>query len=182
MADEQLRRLSSGFFDSALAFFQLNAGLDCARHDQVGMSKGVISDDVAGFEEIAHDVRPALHIAPNQEKSSVHTIFLQNFHQAQGMRIVGPIVIGERNLLADGRGAHERRTEALGPWRHRLVGSDTCGGHGNSGANERTKHGAAIVNPRRTSVRVDSALENFEPTMGCANEQQPTAETQPPAC
>ena len=44
---KQLRRLSGGFFDSALAFFQLNAGLDCARNDQMGMSKGVISDGVA---------------------------------------------------------------------------------------------------------------------------------------
>ena len=63
------------------------------------MSEGVVPDHMSGLHQFANDVRPLLHIASDQKKRGVNIVPGQNVQQAQGVRIVGPIIVGERQLL-----------------------------------------------------------------------------------
>jgi len=91
---EKVRGLRDGVLQGVAALGELPADLDFALEDQEGMSEGVIADDVAGLDNLADDLRMLLHVAPDQEKSRVYIVFRQDFEQAQGVRIVGTVVVG----------------------------------------------------------------------------------------
>ena len=63
------------------------------------MGEGMVSDHVSGFHQFANDVRPLLHVAADQEKCGVNIVPGQDFQQAQGVRIVGPVIVSERQLF-----------------------------------------------------------------------------------
>ena len=64
------------------------------------MSEGVIAHDVSRFDDFAGNIGPLLHVASDQKKSRANVVLRQDFQQAQRVRIVGPVVIGERELLS----------------------------------------------------------------------------------
>ncbi len=63
------------------------------------MRERMISHHVPGFHKIAHDVGALLHIPANEEKRGPHILPRQNLHQSQRIRIVGAVVVGERDLF-----------------------------------------------------------------------------------
>ena len=69
-----------------------------------------------GFEEFAYDVGSTLHdIARSRKKVACTPSFSQNFHQAQGVRIVRSIVVGERNLLSGSEARQRTCARTIGP-------------------------------------------------------------------
>ena len=60
----------------------------------------MIAHDVSRADDFATNVGPLLHIAPNQEESRTNLMLSQDLQKTQRMRIVGPVIIGERDLLA----------------------------------------------------------------------------------
>ena len=71
------------------------------------MSEGVVADDVAGLDDFADDFRTLLDVASDQKKSCVHVVLGEDFQQAQGVRIVGAVVVGERDLARAARQSGE---------------------------------------------------------------------------
>ncbi len=59
----------------------------------------MVSNHVSGLYQFANDVRSLLHVAADQEKCCVDIVPGQHFQQAQGVRIVGPVIVSERQLF-----------------------------------------------------------------------------------
>ena len=93
------------------------------------MREGVVADDVAGVDNFAGDFRTLLHVASDQKKSRVHAVFGEDFEQAQRVRIVGAVVVGQRDLTRAARQAGESLPIPLPRRRHGLIagGNSGCG-------------------------------------------------------
>ncbi len=63
------------------------------------MCERVVADDVSGLDDLTRNLGPLLHVASDQKKSCVHVVLGQYFQQAQRVRIVRAIVVGERELF-----------------------------------------------------------------------------------
>ena len=69
------------------------------------MREGVIADHVSGLDDFADDVGALLDVASNHEKGCVYVVLREDFEQAQRVRIVGAVVVSQRDLPgATGRG------------------------------------------------------------------------------
>ena len=67
----------------------------------------MIAHNVASLNNFAGDVRTLLHIAPDQKKSCLHAMPGENFQQSQSVRIIGAVVVGQRNLPRAARQSSE---------------------------------------------------------------------------
>ncbi len=71
-----------------------------ALEDQKRMSEGVVTDNVAGLDDLAGNLGLLLDVASNQEKSGVHVVLCEDFQQAQGVRVVGAVVVASARFGA----------------------------------------------------------------------------------
>ena len=110
------------------------------------MREGVVADNVAGLDDFAGDFRTLPHIASNQKKSRVHVVLGENFQQAQRVRIVGAVVVGQRDLPRSARQSREGSPIPLPRRRHGLITRGN-GGRGGDGSQGEGEH-AGIVNCR----------------------------------
>lgn len=62
------------------------------------MSEGVIADDVTGVDNLAGEIGALLDIASDEKESRLNLVFGEDFEQAQSVRVVGAIVVGESEL------------------------------------------------------------------------------------
>src|SRR5581483_12337760 len=69
---KQVRMLSNGVRNRALALQNLISYLYTRFKNQQWMCKRMIPNNVAGLNQITHDVRPLLNKLPNQKKRSPH--------------------------------------------------------------------------------------------------------------
>ena len=81
------------------ASFKLSSYLACGLEGKQGMRERVIPNYVPSLCHLARDVRPLLHKASDQEKRSADIVPCQNLQQAQRVRIVGAVIVGQRELL-----------------------------------------------------------------------------------
>src|SRR5258707_9192050 len=122
------------------------------------MRKGMIADHVSASDNFSRNVRPPLHILPNQKKSGAYLVFAQDVEQPQRVRIIRPVVKREGEALATWRSA-ERSPEPLPHRRHGLV-SGRNGRTGRSGSGDGdAKHGGIVNAPDRAIRRMHN-LEN----------------------
>ena len=85
------------------------------------MIEGMVPDHMPGFHQLANNIRTLLRVAADQEKCGVDIVPGKDFQQAQGMRIVGPVVISERQLLRPAAQPGEGTAEPLPGRRHGLI-------------------------------------------------------------
>ena len=108
-----------------------------AFEDQKRMGEGVIADDVAGFDDFAGEFRTLLDVASDQKKSRLYAVFGEDFEQAQRVRVVGAVVIGQRDLARAARQAGESFAQPLSGRGHGLVAGGNRGCGGDAGAERR---------------------------------------------
>src|SRR5271166_4367000 len=108
-------------FQSLMAIGQLGAGLRFRLENEQWMRYRVIADDVSRRRDGARDVGPLANITSDHEERRRHVVLRQHVEQVKRVRIVRPIIIGERNLLASTRAAGKCSPEPLSSRRHRLV-------------------------------------------------------------
>src|SRR5689334_9273144 len=102
------------------------------------MSEGMIREDVPAVLDLKCNVRPLANIAANHKKRGMNVVLRENFEEIEGVRIVRPIVKGERNLLRSRREMRECATEPLAGGRHGLVSSSN---RGRTGSQHGKEHG-----------------------------------------
>ena len=83
----------------ALTIFELCSEFAPTPESEQGMSKGVVPDHMSGFHQFANNVGTLLHVTSDEEKCGVNIVPGQDIQQALSMRIVGTVVISERQLL-----------------------------------------------------------------------------------
>ena len=110
----------------------------------------MITNDVASPNDLACDVGTLLHEAADQEKSCMHIVAGKDLQQAQGVRIVGTIIIGERDLLAAASQAGECAPVPLPRGRHRLI-SCSDGAERRATSQDKAEH-AGIVSDCRMQI------------------------------
>ena len=88
------------------------------------------ADHVARLNDLANDFGPLPHVAADQKKSRVNSVLREHLQQAQRVRVVRAVVIGERELARAARQSGERASIPLAGRRHRLVAGDCDGGCG----------------------------------------------------
>jgi hypothetical protein len=106
------------------------------------MRECMVPNHVAAFRDLRRDFRPLAHIASDEEKRCENVVLRQNIEQIERVRIIWPIVKGERNLLRSARQSVKCPPEPLTGRRHGLIpgsGCSYCSG------NSKAKH-AGIVN------------------------------------
>src|ERR1700693_2834166 len=97
------------------------------------MSEGVVADDVSGLDDLAGNLRLLVDVASDQKKSCVYVVFCENFEQAQGVRVVGAVVVGECELARSGGQSGEGFSVPLRSWSHGLVACENRGCSGDDG-------------------------------------------------
>src|SRR3974390_1668371 len=78
-----------------------------AFESQKRMRESVIAYSVAGLHDAEGDIGAQLRVAPDHEKSGAHVVLREYFQQTQRVRIVGPVVVGEGDLLRPASKASE---------------------------------------------------------------------------
>ena len=109
------------------------------------MREGMIADNVAGLDNLAHDVRTLLHVASNQKKSCVNPVPGEDLQQTQGVRIVGAVVVSQRNLARSARQSRESASIPLPRRRHGLITRRSSSRSRDGTGQSKPKH-AGIVN------------------------------------
>src|SRR6516165_5475538 len=95
------------------------------------MREGVIAYYVSGLNEVTGDIRALSDVASDQEKSCPDIVTGQDLQKAEGVRIVGPVVVGESELLAATPESDKGAAVPLPGWSHGLVASgDSCSRRG----------------------------------------------------
>ena len=108
------------------------------------MREGVVANNVSRSGDRARNVRPLLHVASDQEKRGMHPVPRQQFQQAQRVRIVGAIVVSQRDLPRAARQSRERPAIPLTRRRHGLIArSRRCHGGSCPGDNQ-AQHGEIV--------------------------------------
>jgi len=90
------------------------------------MAEGVIADSMTRPHQLAHDVRPLSYETANDKKRRPHIMLGQNVQQTQRVRIIGAIVVCERQLLGPMAEPGEGAPVPLPRGRHSLVTSGRC--------------------------------------------------------
>ena len=94
----------------------------------------MVPDHVSGLHQFTNNVGALLDVTADQKKCGMNIMPGQDFQQTQSMRIVGAVIVSERQLFLAALQPGERPSEQLPGWRHGLVahggsGGD-CGGGG----------------------------------------------------
>src|SRR5258708_30637446 len=97
------------------------------------MGEGVVSDNMSSLHQFANDVRPLLHVAPDQKKRGVKIVAGQHVQQALGMGVVGSVIVRKRQLLGLAAWPGEGTAKPLAGRRHRLVARGGSGGSSGGG-------------------------------------------------
>ena len=118
---KQARMLASGVTQSLIAMLQLGARFRSRGENQIGMREGVIANDVSCLNQLSHNVGPLLHVLADSKESSAYVLFGQDIEQAQGMRIIGTIVVSKRNLFRSRLQSNKGLSIPLAGGSHRLV-------------------------------------------------------------
>ena len=108
------------------------------------MGEGVIADDVAGADDFMSEIGALLDVASDEKESCVNIMFGEDFEQAQSVRIVGTVVVGESDLASVVRKAGESFAVPLAGGGHGLVGR-YCGGREGCGAGQGESEHMGIV-------------------------------------
>src|SRR6266498_1773941 len=97
-----------------------------------GMCERVIADHVAAFPHFQGNIRPSPNVTSDHKERRMNVVLRQNVEQMHGVRVVWPVVEGQRNLLAPAPQAVERSAKPLSRRRHGLIPSDdrSSGGEG----------------------------------------------------
>src|ERR1035441_11077884 len=96
------------------------------------MRESVGAYNMASLDDLTRDLGTLAHVTSDQKKSCAHVVFRQYLEQAQRVRIVGPVVIGERELLGAARQAREGAAIPLPGGPHRLISGGDSGSSGGS--------------------------------------------------
>ena len=148
------------------AILQLHSGLQRGKKDQIGMAESMIAEHVSGPSQFAYDIRPPIHVAPDEKKCCPDIVSGKNFQQTKSVRIVGTIVISQRQLLGSRLQPSERPAIPLPGWGHRLVAGNNGRCHNTSPEGEAT-HSAAIVNRFSVPLRLCGENRGYS-SLNCA--------------
>ena len=109
------------------------------------MREGVVADDVASLGNFAGDLGTLLYVASDEEKSRVNAMFGEDLEQAQGVGVVGPVVVGEGDLARAMWESGESLSIPLSCRGHGLVadGDSGCGG-GDAGQGQ-SEHAGIVL-------------------------------------
>src|ERR1700688_617644 len=141
---EKIRMPANGALQCVAAFGKFLSNFASALEDQQWMREGMVAHDVSGFDDLPYDFRPFLHIASDQKKSCAHIVLGKDVQQTQGVRIVWPVVVRERDPFAATWQAGERAPVPLSRRRHGLIPRGSNGG--DSGPREHcSKHGRIVI-------------------------------------
>src|SRR5580700_4220002 len=113
--------LSDGVFEGRAAGGEFLANFSRAFESQERMCEGVVADDVAGLDDFAGELGALLDIPSDQKKSRADVVLGEDLQQAQRVRVVGTIVVGQGELLCAARQAGEGAAVPLSGGRHGLV-------------------------------------------------------------
>src|SRR5262249_53905640 len=148
---EERRRSSNGIFQSLATILQLLAQLGSRKKNQVGMAVAVIADRMPRIVNGSRDLRPLAYEFPDQEKGGFGSVAGQYVEQATRMGVVGPVIVGQRNLFRIAT-VGERAPVKLRPWRHGCVSSVT----GNS-----SRRGESGESGKHKSLRQIGVIEDW---------------------
>ncbi len=95
---EEIGIFAYRILQSRAALLKLAPDVTFAFESEQRMREGVIADDVAGLDNLAGDFRALLYVASDQKKSRLNTVSGENFQQAQGMKIIGTVVVSQGEL------------------------------------------------------------------------------------
>src|SRR5262249_54241413 len=104
---EEVRVFADGVFDCFAAVGQFTADFGGAFEKQERGRESGIRNHVTGLHENADDVWALLRVAPVQKKSGLLVVTRENLQQAERVRVVWSVVVGERELLRAWRKAGE---------------------------------------------------------------------------
>ena len=137
--------LSHRIAQRLLAISQLHPGLSRGSKNQIGMAEGMIRDHVPSPHQFERDIRPLPHKAPDDEKCCLHILPGKNLQQTQSVRVVGTIVVSQRQLLGSTLDPSKRSPKPLPRRRLGLIAHSNRRYSNTSPQGEAT-HDAAIVN------------------------------------
>jgi len=110
-------RVSNGLLTS----FEFHSGPGFRGKNQVGMGKRVIPHHVSQIKNLTHNIGSLCDIAADQKESSVHAVFGKNFQEAERMRVVWTIIVGECELARATRKTNQAPPIPLSLGGHRLI-------------------------------------------------------------
>jgi hypothetical protein len=142
---KQIGMLANRILQCRAAFGELPPDFSLAFKNQQGMRESMIADNVAGLDNLAHDIRTLSHVASDQKKSCLHAMLGESFEQAQRVRIVGTIVISQRQLPRARSQSYESSSIPLPGRRHGLITRSSSGRSRDGTGQSKAKH-ARIVN------------------------------------
>jgi len=137
--------LSRGICQCQLAILQLHPSLHRGSKNQIGMAEGMIADGVPGSHQLAHEVRPPIHVPPDEKKCCAHVVPGKNVQHMQSVRVVGAIVVSQRQLPGPRFESGKGSAIPLPGRCHGLIANCT-GCDGNTNRKGGATHNAAIVN------------------------------------
>jgi len=140
---EEIGMFANCVFESRAAGGEFLANFSRAFESQQGMGEGVVADDVAGLDDLAGELGALVDVASDQEKSCVDIVLREDFQQAQGVWVVGAIIVSQCELPGSARQAGEGAAEPLSGGRHGLVAGGGQGGGGCRGEHG-SEHGGIV--------------------------------------
>ena len=155
--------LSHRIHQGQLAIPQLHRGLARRSKDQIRMAESMIANHVSCLNQLTCDIRPLLHVAPDQKKCCLHVVPGQNLQQTQRVWVVRTIVESQRQLPGSPLQPGKSPTTPLPGRRHRLVASRDGRCCYETRADDEATHNVAIVNCFSASV-----------TLGCTGVTLPS--------
>lgn len=108
------------------------------------MIPSVIADGMSSLDNAANDVRPLLHVFSDQEERCLRAMLREHIEQLAGVRIVGPIVIGQRQSPRSLRQSDEAAAIKLRRRQHRMQPRERRRTTRSNGAEESWKHGSIL--------------------------------------
>jgi hypothetical protein len=111
---------------------------------QQRVREGMVSDRVSALGNLGGNTGTLAHVAANQKERSLNVIPGKNIEQMESVRVVRPVVEGQRNLLRTSLPSAESPPKPLPSRGQRLVSSSGHPDDGSTG-DRKSKH-AAILN------------------------------------
>lgn len=114
----------------------------------------MVPDYVSALGNFCGDIGPVVHIAADHKKRGMNVVSGENIEQMEGVRVVRPVVEGQRDLLRTSLAAAESPPKPLAGWGKRLISG---GGQGNSGGRGERKHARIVSKGRskKSEVRIE---------------------------
>src|SRR5664280_3383500 len=137
---EDLRFYAGGIKDGLPGLHKLAAQLGHLFKDQVRMAPRVAANGVTGGNQGARNLGLLLNVLSDEEKRCLHAVAFQHFDHAPGIRIVGPVIVGERQQARAGPEANECSAVDLRGGRHGVVARHARPTRNGRPANKQWKH------------------------------------------